>query len=167
LATDGETAVQVQGTSLPNKPEEGKVRLPRWPAIDVAQAKSISGQLKVLLSGKGAADQTNIGNDGLVPPTYLQTIFPRVVAMYQHLVKSEPATSDEAPLFLYFWKEVLRILKSQRTLCRSTYDVLGRLEDRLMDLVEETQAGGSHEVLPEEETPVVGLGDLTEEVAYI
>jgi hypothetical protein len=159
----GEVVVQV--TFEPTDIDGSALTLPEWPAIDRRDASRIELLLKRLLSGEKAPGLKGRGTDGGHPVSLYQAFYPRTVAMYLHIIASPPAEmlDEVVPSMdtLYFWAEVRRILGSWGRKRPSSFDILARLEVRVMDLTEMTLAGVSHDALPDEGIGVVGLGNFT------
>ena len=138
---------------IPTDIDGSALLLPNWPVIRPDQTTAINMMLGRLLRGKPASGESIRGADGEHPECYYQAFYPRTVAMYRHLetITMLPDTCDveghALPDIPYFWEEVMRILDRWGTERLSSFDVLARLEVRLMDLREMTMIGVAHSVL--------------------
>ena len=158
--------VVVQAMLEPTDVDGSELTLPEWPAIDAGQASTIILPLKRLLTGQRPEDeQTAYGSDGHYPVSYHQAFYPRTVALCRRLesvatLKGVANIEEEGPTIPYFWEEVMRILGTWGSERPSSFDVLARLEVRLMDLTEMTRAGAYHSVVTKGGYQPTGMADF-------
>lgn len=158
--------VVAQARIEPSDIDGSVLALPIWPKIGRAQAISISEQLERLLTSRQSMGMVTAGSDGQHHRDYYQFFYPRVLALRRHLqeITASPRRSaiqdPPAPTMPYFWQEVDRIFASWGTKRPFNFNLLTRLEGRLMDLAEETHAGDYHQPLPMEGAGLIGLADL-------